>query len=154
MPNSLQSSAIASPASRRATNCSLSSITEHSFQGIAPSPFTGKSVTYVSGTVRYLCLRPLKVQTGLHKCPCLALVLGSYRQKSYRGPAAGNAGIGLSDNDVRVKVERMFCLSHRSGFRAGAVVAQHRTNRVRFLIYCPPPADRPVLQQFSDAGDD
>src|ERR1700676_4571038 len=42
MPNSLQSSAIASPASRRATNCSLSSITEHSFQGITPSPLQGK----------------------------------------------------------------------------------------------------------------
>src|SRR5271165_926871 len=38
MPNSLQSSAIVSPASRRATNCSLSSITEHSFQGIFSSP--------------------------------------------------------------------------------------------------------------------
>src|SRR6516225_5331538 len=59
MPNSLQSSAIASPASRRATNCSLSSITEHSFQGIiTPSP-EGESVTYVSGTMCYLCLRPL-----------------------------------------------------------------------------------------------
>src|ERR1700738_1533723 len=57
MPNSLQSSAIASPASRRATNCSLSSIAEHSFQGITPSPFRRKvppmcpvqCVTYVSG---------------------------------------------------------------------------------------------------------
>src|SRR5215469_10544425 len=34
MPNSLQRSAIGSPASRRATNCSLSSMTEHSLQGI------------------------------------------------------------------------------------------------------------------------
>src|ERR1700722_17188994 len=59
MPNSLQSSAIASPASRGATNCSLSSITEHSFQGITPSPLRGESVTYVSGTMCYLCLRPL-----------------------------------------------------------------------------------------------
>src|SRR5690242_20953998 len=59
MPNSLQSSAIASPASRRATNRSLSSITEHSFQGITPSPLRGESVTYVSGTMCYLCLRPL-----------------------------------------------------------------------------------------------
>src|SRR6516162_8895945 len=54
MPNSLQSSDIASPASRRATNCSLSSITKHSFQGIiTPSP-EGESVTYVSGTMCYL----------------------------------------------------------------------------------------------------
>jgi len=57
MPNSLQSSAIASPASRRATNCSLSSIAEHSFQGITPYPYGEKvspmcpvqCVTYVSG---------------------------------------------------------------------------------------------------------
>src|ERR1700688_5024268 len=70
MPNSLQSSAIASPASRRATNCSLSSITEHSFQGITPSPLKGESVTYVSGTMCYLCLRPLKlVRDGLEDAP-------------------------------------------------------------------------------------
>src|ERR1700731_5490641 len=57
MPNSLQSSAIPSPAAGGATNCSLSSITEHSFQGIAPSPYGEKvlpmcpvqCVTYVSG---------------------------------------------------------------------------------------------------------
>src|ERR1700693_4142708 len=49
MPNSLQSSAIASPASRRATNCSLSSITEHSFQGITTSPSTGRKC--------HLCVR-------------------------------------------------------------------------------------------------
>src|SRR5215472_15351946 len=60
MPNSLQSSDIASPASRRATNCSLSSIAEHSFQGIiTPSP-EGESVTYVSGTFCYLCVGSLK----------------------------------------------------------------------------------------------
>jgi len=49
-PNSLQSSAIASPASRRATNCNLSSITEHSFHGIHFLPKKGESITYVSGT--------------------------------------------------------------------------------------------------------
>src|ERR1700729_3599189 len=59
MPNSRQSSDSGSPASRRATNFILSSITEHSFQGIAPSPLRGESVTYVSGTMCYLCLRPL-----------------------------------------------------------------------------------------------
>ena len=47
MPNSLQNSAIGSPASRRATNCSLSSITEHSFQGITSS----------SRRKCYLCVR-------------------------------------------------------------------------------------------------
>src|ERR1700687_92693 len=60
MPNSLQSSAMASPASRRATNCRRSSITEHSFHGITPPPLKkGKSVTYVSGTICHLCLRSL-----------------------------------------------------------------------------------------------
>src|SRR5580693_806844 len=55
----LHSSAIGSPASRRATNCNLSSITEHSFQGITPSSLEEESVTHVSGTKRYLCLEPL-----------------------------------------------------------------------------------------------
>src|SRR5882724_7528464 len=59
MPNSLQSSVIASPASRRATNCNLSSMTEHSFQGITPSSLEEESVTHVFGTIYYLCLRPL-----------------------------------------------------------------------------------------------
>src|ERR1700729_1019479 len=59
MPNSRQSSDSGSPASPRATNFILSSITEHSFQGIAPSPLRRESVTYVSGTMCYLCLRPL-----------------------------------------------------------------------------------------------
>jgi hypothetical protein len=36
-------------------------MTEHSFQGITPSPLRGESVTYVSGTMCYLCLRPLIV---------------------------------------------------------------------------------------------
>jgi hypothetical protein len=38
--------------------CIVSSITEHSFQGIASSPKVG-SVTHVSGTMCYLCLRQL-----------------------------------------------------------------------------------------------
>ena len=62
MPNSLQSSVIGSPASRRATNCRRSSITEHSFHGITSSLKKGKSVAYVSGTICYLCLRPLKIK--------------------------------------------------------------------------------------------
>src|SRR5438477_12624998 len=49
MPNSLQSSAIGSPASRRATNCSLSSIAEHSFQGIGSPPSSGRKC--------HLCVR-------------------------------------------------------------------------------------------------
>src|SRR6266404_3314366 len=65
MPNSLHSSAIGSPASRRATNCSLSSMTEHSFQGITPSSLEEESVTHVSGTKCHLCLRPL---TGSPMC--------------------------------------------------------------------------------------
>jgi hypothetical protein len=45
--------------SRRATNCSRSSITEHSFQGIHSLPKRGKSVTHVSGTICYLCVESL-----------------------------------------------------------------------------------------------
>src|ERR1700683_1870283 len=69
MPNSLQSSTIASPASRRAPNCSLSSITEHSFQGITPSPLRGESVTHVSATMCYLCLRPLTILNAAFSDP-------------------------------------------------------------------------------------
>src|SRR5262249_4184435 len=56
MPNSRQSSAMGSAAKRRATNCSLSSITEHSFRHHF-LPKKGKSVTYVSGTNCYPCVR-------------------------------------------------------------------------------------------------
>src|SRR5215469_5338987 len=45
----------------RATNCSLSSMTEHYFQGIYFLPKKGGSVTYVSGTFCYLCSRSLTV---------------------------------------------------------------------------------------------
>jgi hypothetical protein len=47
-------------ASRRARNCGLSSVTEHSFQGIAPSPKRAGSVTYVSGMFCHLCVGTLK----------------------------------------------------------------------------------------------
>ena len=47
--NSRHSAAIFSPSNKRATNRTLSSITEHSFQGIASAPRAG-TVTYVSGT--------------------------------------------------------------------------------------------------------
>src|SRR5215469_10685817 len=57
MPNSLQRSAIGSPASRRATNCNLSSMAEHSFQGIY---FLLKKGGSVNPCVRcYLCSRSL-----------------------------------------------------------------------------------------------
>ena len=59
IPNSLQRSAIGSPASRRATNCTLSSITEHSFHGIHFLLKKGESVTYVSGTFCHLCVGSL-----------------------------------------------------------------------------------------------
>src|SRR5580704_15003131 len=50
MPNSWQSSDIDSPASRRATNCNRSSMTEHSFQGISPS---SKKAKECNPCVRY-----------------------------------------------------------------------------------------------------
>jgi peptidoglycan hydrolase-like amidase len=48
---------IGPPVSRRVTNGSLSSIRERSSDGITSSQKKGKSVTYVSGTISYLCLR-------------------------------------------------------------------------------------------------
>src|ERR1700683_3375216 len=88
MPNSLQSSAIASPASRRATNPTRpqnpptpppAGRGSHKLQSfihcrtLLPRhhslPFTGKSVTYVSGTMCYLCLRPLTHVSGRSNGP-------------------------------------------------------------------------------------
>src|SRR5580704_17942750 len=57
MANSRQSATIFSPSSKRPTKRTRSSITEHSFQGIASSP-RGGSVTYVSGTNCHPCVRP------------------------------------------------------------------------------------------------
>jgi hypothetical protein len=52
------------------------------------------SILFRSLAPHRLVAKASAVQTGLRKCPCLALVLGSHRQRSYRGPAAGNAGVG------------------------------------------------------------
>src|SRR5262245_54735492 len=60
MPNSRHTSLIDSPSSSLTTNRRRSSITEHSFHGIDTSPGNRESVTYVSGTFRFLCLGPLK----------------------------------------------------------------------------------------------
>ena len=56
-----------------------------------PFPETNRK----AGAARHrLAAMASAVQTGLRKCRCLALALGSHRQRSYRGPAAGNAGVG------------------------------------------------------------
>src|SRR6266478_3296389 len=60
MANSRQSATIFSPSSKRPTKRTRSSITEHSFQGIASSP-RGGSVTYVSGTNCHPCVGSLSV---------------------------------------------------------------------------------------------
>src|SRR5579862_1243050 len=60
MPNSRQTSVIASPSSRRPTKHRRSSITELSFHGINTSRPKAKSVTHVSGTICHLCLRPYR----------------------------------------------------------------------------------------------
>ncbi|MGH7489817.1 MAG: hypothetical protein ACREMY_30060, partial [bacterium] len=57
-PKDRHTSDMASPSSSRATNRSRSSITEHSFQGIA-TPARAKGVTHVSGTIRHLSLGSL-----------------------------------------------------------------------------------------------
>jgi len=50
-------------ARRRATNCILSSIAEHSFQGISPFLKPGGSVTHVFGT---MCFGGKHFSTVLH----------------------------------------------------------------------------------------
>src|SRR5258705_11757402 len=65
MPNSRQTSVIASPSSNLATNRRRSSITEHSFHGIDTSRPKTESVTHVSGTFCHLCLRPLNFYVAL-----------------------------------------------------------------------------------------
>src|ERR1700736_2757739 len=60
MPNSRQTSVIASPSNSRPTNRRRSSMTEQSFHGINTSRPKAKSVTHVSGTICHLCLRPLR----------------------------------------------------------------------------------------------
>src|SRR6266704_2195423 len=79
MANSRQSATIFSPSSKRPTKRTRSSITEHSFQGIASSP-RGGSVTYVSGTNCHPCVRPLTEdkafkQSQLLPTRCVALGL-------------------------------------------------------------------------------
>src|SRR6185437_12361521 len=60
MPNSRQTSVMASPSRSRATKRRRSSITELAFHGIHTSHRTkAESVTHVSGTFCHLCLRPL-----------------------------------------------------------------------------------------------
>ena len=49
-----------------ATNCSLSSMTEHSFQGIHFLLKKGGSVTHVSGAKCHLCVRPRMGSSSLH----------------------------------------------------------------------------------------
>src|ERR1700749_493883 len=60
MPNSRQTSVMASPSRSRATKRRRSSITELAFHGIHTSRRTkAESVTHVSGTFCHLCLGPL-----------------------------------------------------------------------------------------------
>src|SRR6266581_7565092 len=72
MANSRQSATIFSPSSKRPTKRTRSSITEHSFQGIASSP-RGGSVTYVSGTNCHPCVGSLNPRSHidlLRNCLC------------------------------------------------------------------------------------
>src|ERR1700674_489115 len=64
MANSRQSATIFSPSSKRPTKRTRSSITEHSFQGIASS-LRGGSVTYVSGTNCHPCVGSLRAKLQL-----------------------------------------------------------------------------------------
>src|SRR5690348_15881706 len=69
MPNSRQTSVMASPSRSRATKRRRSSITELAFHGIHTSHRTkAESVTHVSGTFCHLCLRPLtRIELNRHR---------------------------------------------------------------------------------------
>src|ERR1700756_4085922 len=86
MPNSRQTSVMASPSRSRATKRRRSSITELAFHGIHTSRRTkAESVTHVSGTKCHLCLGSLICK--LICDGCVADGLGSLRPpwlRSYR----------------------------------------------------------------------
>src|SRR5467141_2492161 len=117
MANSRQSVTIFSPSSKRPTKRTRSSITEHSFQGITPSP-RGGSVTHVSGTNCHLCVRPL---TGSSRIARYIIQRGA-NQNGYeqhgnarmdcmgrtkiRRTALGNGGRDLNDRVIRRRARK------------------------------------------------
>src|SRR6185312_9880935 len=96
MPNSRQTSVMASPSRSRATKRRRSSITELAFHGIHTSRRTkAESVTHVSGTFCHLCLGPLNVA-------------GTYVQAIWNDPDILFA-VGLGVVMAIVLVGKLFC---------------------------------------------
>src|SRR3954451_3048249 len=91
MPNSRQTSVIASPSSTRATKHRRSSITELAFHGINTSRQKAKSVTHVSGTKCHLCLRPYK-----------STVVHLLEQRAQPVPAIGRHVVGGAGFQLRL----------------------------------------------------
>src|ERR1700758_1157579 len=84
MPNSRQTSVMASPSRSRATKRRRSSITELAFHGIDTSRGTkAESVTHVSGTFCHLCLGPLRAyKSSTSALFCFALFIISLLQSA------------------------------------------------------------------------
>src|SRR5581483_4887711 len=81
MPNSRQTSVMASPSRSRATKRRRSSITELAFHGIYTSRRTkAESVTHVSGTFCHLCLGPLNSSADVLPVEAACFVLVSPRR--------------------------------------------------------------------------
>src|SRR5262252_4349553 len=97
MPNSRQTSVMASPSRSRATKRRRSSITELAFHGIDTSRRTkAESVTHVSGTFCHLCLGPLTCAYRKSH-PAILMVQSAQDRAADDIPdplnAAGNRGI-------------------------------------------------------------
>src|ERR1700736_5064931 len=98
MPNSRQTSVIASPSNSRPTKRRRSCVTEHSFHGINTSRPKAKSVTHVSGTV---CHRPLRAWVW----PATGQQFASARQ---RLKASGWRGIELGPVELLLNAVKGF----------------------------------------------
>src|SRR6266403_644627 len=80
-----------------------------------PADFNDGLLLGLQSPARYrLAAKARAVQTGLRKCPGLARVLGSHRQRSHRGRAGGCAGVGQREMPRAVAVRS----SLRSGGRS------------------------------------
>src|SRR5262245_23277638 len=113
MPNSRQTSAMASPSRSRATKRRRSSITELAFHGIHTSRRTkAESVTHVSGTFCHLCLGPLnheRIRYFRRHGFRVILVSGQRRVSNHHKIRAGETQSGTSTGlltTVKVSVAR------------------------------------------------
>src|SRR5262245_6359496 len=120
MPNSRQTSAMASPSRSRATKRRRSSITELAFHGIHTSRRTkAESVTHVSGTFCHLCLGPLIADTSAP----ISAAKRPFMRTSYSSPIVvrhlfREDYLNVSRRTLRLKVEQTTCSDHKTDNRS------------------------------------